>query len=486
MKKLIFDLDGTLWETGESYIYSYNKACEQLNIPLEKRQGPEFVLSYLGIKLEELVQTIIPEAPNKYQLGMMLLGGAIEYLVKNPKTYSKNIFDLFSTLSLKYEIYIISNCPRPFLEAFYTVSGIKQFVTGDNTIEDSEKTEIIKKISGNYEEETLFVGDAPSDYEAIGNHQSVKFVYGAYGYKDCETYDYYLKNIDELPELLTEIEEISQILKNEKYEVICNNGSSAVLMQKKDCYYFGFLKVKNLRDFEKVIDRLKEKTSGKVLYGPINNNSWYSYRIALNEFDFKLYPDCYGDEALVKLFLEKGFDFAEKYASTLTRLNLKVLNGDRAVSLSSDYECKVVKGMECADYLKSIFEISCHCFSDHDFYEPIDFETFKKLYLGILSSCSPVLILIFYKGDIAGFNFGYCDPENRFFVDKTFAIEKKHRTPGILYKIIQMTTKEIQQLGFEELLFHFQNQKLKTMQSYFKGLIIRQKEYGVLRYEGHK
>ena len=44
----------------------------------------------------------------------------------------------------------------------------------------------------------------------------------------------------------------------------------------------------------------------------------------------------------------------------------------------------------------------------------------------------------------------------------------------------------INELGYDKVLFHFQNEKLKTMQSYFKGLVIRKKEYGVLKYQNEK
>lgn len=484
--KVIFDLDGTLWETGDGYIYSYNKACQELKIPEDKIQNDEFVLGYLGMKLEDLVQTIIPEAPDKMELGHILLKYVIEYLITHPKTNSKNIIRLFKTLSSQNELYIVSNCPRPFLEAFYQVSGVKEYITSDNTIENYSKQEAIKHFTNNYSEKAVFVGDSSADYAAIEDHNTIQFVYAAYGYyKECSDYNYYLEDLDYLPSILSGIQSVESILKNKKYEVICNKGTSVTLIEKDNCKYFGFMNIKNSEDFDFVLEKLKEKCGDKTVYGPINGNSWYNYRLALNEFDFELYPDCYGNKEILKKFLNSGFEIAEKYTSTVTTLNLNKW-GFKNIKLPEGYEGKIVRGRECNDYLDQIYEVSCHCFRDHEFYEDIDLQTFKLLYSGLLSQCSAYLAAILYNGKVVGFNFVYPDEENHFLVDKTIAIEAAHRNPAVLLKLIELSNEVIKELGFDKVLMHFQNVKNITMQSYFTGTIIKQKEYGVLKYERNK
>lgn len=487
MKKLIMDLDGTLWGTEDSYLYSYNKACETLGIPMEKRHGPEYVYSYLGVKLDELVMTMIPEAPDKQLLGRLLLGNVIEYLLKNPVSYSRDVVGLFRKLSEKYEIHIISNCPRPLLQAFYDDFNIKQYVAGDNTIEDSHKAAAIRRITSGYTEKALFLGDAATDYESIENHDVVKFIWASYGYKDCGQYDYCLDELDGLPALLEKIHRKEKILRNEDREVLCHGKSSVTLMHRKDVSYFGFLHIKEKNDLPFLIQSMKqsmkENHAGKKLLGPVDGNSWYSYRLALNEFDFRLYPDCLSDGEVLESFLSSGFKVAERYTSTVSRLNRDVWEKCSGVVLPEVYQCRVVRGKDCMEYLEQIYEVSSSCFSDHVFYSPISLEDFLELYRENLTHVSPVLILILYENKVIGFNFGYPDPEKRFFVEKTIAIHSDHRSPSILKKIIEATSEEIEAQGFDSLLLHFQHEKLKTLQSYFRGQLIRQKEYGVLEYE---
>ena len=52
MNKLILDLDGTLWETKDSYLYAYDKLVKDLSI--NPRYPDEKILEYMGIKLDKL------------------------------------------------------------------------------------------------------------------------------------------------------------------------------------------------------------------------------------------------------------------------------------------------------------------------------------------------------------------------------------------------------------------------------------------------
>ena len=218
----------------------------------------------------------------------------------------------------------------------------------------------------------------------------------------------------------------------------------------------------------------------------MNGRSWFDYRIALNEFDFKLYPDCLSNKKILEKLMDSGFTVYERYASTLSHLNMKVWKKDKKVKLPADYSCKVLRGEECFNNAEEIFNAASLNFDDHIFYEKIDLERFKEIYIAGLKKLNPALMLIYFKDELVAFNFCYPDPENRFFVEKTFSIAEKHRNHSVLRKLIELAYEEVTRLGYDKVLFHFQNEKLKTMQSYFKGLLIRKKEYGVLKYQNEK
>ena len=484
IRKIVFDLDGTLWNTKESYMYAYEKLYSEY-YP-SQIINKEDVLPYMGIKLNILLNALFPNVENKREIAVKAVAYSIEYVLAHPKTCSEDIVGLFRSLSEKYKVYVISNCPRIYLETFYRVSGVKEFVSGDYTIEDGEKSGHLRKISEDYKEKTIFVADSQDDYDAISEHRKIYFVYAKYGYIKADTYDYFINSLDEILPITSEIDEKENILINSDYEIISSHDSSLTLIRKPDCYYFGFVNFQNDKDDRIVIDKMKKKTGDIHVLGPMNGSTWYSYRIALDSFDFRLYPDALNDERVLDLFLNSGFKIEHKYSSTLATINEKIWERGKKINLSDGYQIKIAKGAEAFRYLDEIYEIASDAFSSADYYEPITFDNFKNIYVKNIKECNPDLVLIYNKGEAAALSFSYADPEKRFYVSKTVAVKKKYRSIPILLKLIDESLKCMTDNGYDKVLYHFQNDRTKVLYAIANGHIIKRKYYGLLGYTNEK
>ncbi len=484
IKKLVFDLDGTLWDTRESYLYSYKKLCEYYNIvnPVSNDK----ILTYLGVKLDILIDELFPFISDKEYLAKLAVNYSIEYVLENQKCLSNNIYELFKKISSEYEIYIISNCPVNYLKTFFQISNVSEFVTGYFTIENGSKENHLKLITNNYEYKAIFVSDAASDYEEIVDHSKIFFCYAKYGYKPANHYDYSINSLDEIIDVLKKIHYKDTILKNDWYEIISSNDSNITLIRKKNIYYFGFINFTNTLDDSIVINDLKKKINNVALIGPIDGNTWYPYRISLDNLDFKLYPDCINDQYMLDLFLNNNFKVFQKYTSTLASINYEIWQRGRKVNLDKSYEIKVVRKEEYYLHLDELYEVAVDAFKKADYYEAISQEDFKNLYLPNIKAVNPDLILVYYRKKLVAFNFCYEDLKKRFYVCKTVAVMEKYRSIKLILKLIEQSYNVMASYGYSEVLYHFQNDRTKVLYSIFKNHIIKQKYYGLLRYQNDK
>lgn len=486
IKNIVFDLDGTLWQTKESYIYAYKKLCTKYHkTPLN---GFEDVLNFMGVKVDILLKELFPEIIDQSKIIREALFYSIEYILENSKgTCFDNVYEVLKDLSKDYKLYIISNCLKEYVETFLKISNTKDFITSFYTIELGEKSEHLKNISNNFKDKTIFIGDDLEDYNQILDHSMIYFVFASYGYKKCNIYDYKINNLTEIFNVLKEVNTKERILNQYNYEIISNNDTNLTLIKKSDeLYYFGFLKISDINDLNIVINKLIKKVNNFKLIGPIDGNTFYPYRLAINNFDWVLYPDIKNSKEEFELFINNGFKIKQLYSSTLATINEKIYSRSKRTNLSSDYRVKVIEGKDCYNYVSQLYDVAIESFKKADYYEEISKEDFEELYLLNLKLCSPDLVLVYYKEELIAFNFCYEDLEKRFYVSKTTAIKPEFQNHNILMKLIDYSYQVMIKKGYKEVLYHFQNDRTKTLQAIHKGYQIKTKNYALLEYENEK
>ncbi len=477
IKRIVFDLDGTLWKTEESYLYAYHKLQDQFHLkPLSDQE----ILSVLGVELSDVRNIIFGDYENADKLTLLALASSIEYIKEHPILCSNQIEALFQDLNKEYELYILSGCPKAYLDTFLEISKVSKYIKKGYSIEDGKKSDILKQLS--YQEKVVYVGDSPKDYEVICDHRCVFFCYAKYGYFPAIAYDYFINQFDEIKALMKELSIKEQMLVGSPYEVISYKDSNLTLIDKGNgLTYFGFLNIGKIEDFKEVLNQLKNKCN--TMYGPFNGNTWYSYRLAVDSFDFKLYPDCIGNKEILDAFLNSGFSIYRTYSSTLAPIHEKVWNRCKKAKIPNPIHYKVYHGKECYNYLEELYSIARIAFEKADFYEPISFECFKEIYLKNIELVQPDILMIYEDMKPIAFNFCYEDLEKRFYVCKTTAILPEYQNKNILKLLIDKSYEMMVEKGYKEVLYHFQNDRTKVLEGIFKNGIIRQKKYGVLRYE---
>ena len=486
IKNIIFDLDGTLWQTKDSYIYAYKKLCFKYNkTPLN---GFDDVLKYMGVKVDILLKDLFPEIKDQRTIIKEALNYSIEYIIENHQgTCFPNVHEVLKKLSKDYNIYIISNCLKEYVETFLNISKTKDYVKAFYTIEQGEKGTHLRNITNNFQQKCIFIGDDIEDYNQILNHRCIYFIYAKYGYKLCDTFDYSIKELSDLFDVINKINRKERILKGYEYEIVSSNDTNVTLINKNNgLFYFGFLEVNDLLDLKNVINKLKNKCSGKKLIGPIDGNTFYNYRFAINNFDWHLYPDCLNTKEEYEMFINNGFKIKQEYSSTMADINMKFYQRSKRSHLSSEYKLVLIEGEECYKYIDQLYDVAIDAFKTADFYEDISKEDFIDLYLESIKLCNPDLFLIYHKDQLVAFHFCYEDLEKRFYVSKTVAIKKSYQFKNILLKIIDCSYSRVIEKGYDKVLHHFMNDRTRTLQAIYKGYEVKQKNFALLEYSDEK
>ena len=202
-ESLIFDVDGTLWD-------SRSLVAEGYNIQLEK-EG----LSHLAVTVDDLTPlfgkvmtdladallgTIPPET--RYELMERCMATENRYLQENPCHigYPK-VKETIAELSKKHRIFIVTNAQCGYAEVCIEKLGLKDYVSGWLCFGDTgtSKGKTIRTLMAKHGiEDAIYIGDTQGDYEATVEAE-IPFIWCSFGFG---TPDGYVAKVDSFEELL--------------------------------------------------------------------------------------------------------------------------------------------------------------------------------------------------------------------------------------------------------------------------------------------
>ena len=203
-ESLIFDIDGTLWD-------SRALVAEGYNIQLE-REG----LSHLFVNAEDLkplfgkVMTEIADhmlasipVPERYALMERCMETENRYLFENEcRIGYPGVTETLAALAKKYRLFIVSNSQCGYPELCIEKLSLSPYIQGHLCFGDTgtSKGKTIRTLMEKHNiTSCAYIGDTQGDYEAT-LEAGVPFIWATYGFGTPEGYAY---KIDKMEELLT-------------------------------------------------------------------------------------------------------------------------------------------------------------------------------------------------------------------------------------------------------------------------------------------
>lgn len=208
IKNIIFDLDGTLWDSREQVVQAWNNALKEIkSITLSKEE----LTSLMGKTNEEYKKKLFPDVDNNTanQYMKMCEIEEVKYLTTHGANVFNNTIQTIKQLHKHYNLFIVSNCQDGYIESFLNHYKLNEYF---NDIECNGKTGLNKTqnikllIDRNKIENinTCYVGDTIGDYESSKNNYLL-FIYAKYGFGKCTNMKYAINKIEELPSVLENI-----------------------------------------------------------------------------------------------------------------------------------------------------------------------------------------------------------------------------------------------------------------------------------------
>lgn len=204
---IIFDLDGTLWDATGQMAESWTMYLNEQGVDITLTK--DMLKKEMGKVISDIADDLIPfvEAPRRYDL--LKSCGKVQdtYLIQHSGILYEDVEETFQKLSEKYELYIVSNCHKGYINTFLSVTGFGKYITD---IEEFGNTGMTKDknirlvVERNGIDMPIYVGDTMGDMDS-SDKAGVTFVHAAYGFGTVPPDRYHVEKISQLPELIKTI-----------------------------------------------------------------------------------------------------------------------------------------------------------------------------------------------------------------------------------------------------------------------------------------
>ena len=202
---LIFDIDGTLWDSTAIVARGYNDYLAEIG-HRELSVTPPQLKKLFGRTMTEIADLLFPQFPAQERYAMM--GGCMDrehvFLEADPCDVAyPGVVRTLKRLAENHDLYIVSNSQKGYPELCTEKLGLSDFISGHLCFGDTgtSKGQTIRTLMKQYGiESCAYIGDTQMDYEAT-LEAGVPFIWAAYGFGTPTGFD---RKIDAITDLLGE------------------------------------------------------------------------------------------------------------------------------------------------------------------------------------------------------------------------------------------------------------------------------------------
>ena len=205
VESLIFDMDGTLWDSAEKVAESWTAVLkEQPDVDMVVTEAD--IKAIMGMPMDAIARKMFGEYPEKRQEELIDACGDFEnnYLRQHGGKLYDGVEDTLTKLSENHRLYIVSNCQSGYIEAFLEHYGFGKYFKdilcwGDTKVSKGESIKIL--MDKNDIKDAAYVGDIQGDCDSA-RYAGIKFIQAAYGFGKVDDKDAAIQKFEDLLDIV--------------------------------------------------------------------------------------------------------------------------------------------------------------------------------------------------------------------------------------------------------------------------------------------
>ena len=210
MKKgIIFDMDGTLWDSSENVAISWTEKVRELGYDFPDITQQD-VMGVMGLTMDRIADILFGSLPleERRELLDRCCDNEEQYLLRHGGVLYPDLEKTLIRLKKKYHLYIVSNCQSGYIETFLEHYGFGEHFDdiecyGNNLKGKGDNIALI--VSRNGLDKAWYVGDIQGDYDST-MEAGIDFIHAAYGFGTIDQPVPELERFSDLPGLMKELD----------------------------------------------------------------------------------------------------------------------------------------------------------------------------------------------------------------------------------------------------------------------------------------